>query len=284
MQNEPAPLSTKTIAEYATKKWVDEFRFLRNQAIEPLSTFMEYLTYPYMIDNLILLMTGTLHERPFSEMLDKCHPLGYFDSMASICASTVPEDLYRDILLDTPLAPYFVECVTIQDLSDINIEIIRNSLYKAYLEDFYRLCKKMGGATAELMCEILEFEADRRAINITLNSFGTELTRDEREKLFPNIGTLYPEGIARLSKADDAQAVASDIDPYTLYRKLFQKAADNVDKSLEDMFFEHEVHLCKMTFEMQFHYGIFYSFLRLKEQEVRNILWISEVRDFYRLR
>jgi vacuolar-type H+-ATPase subunit C/Vma6 len=29
-----------------------------------------------MIDNVILLLTGTLHERDTRELLDKCHPLG----------------------------------------------------------------------------------------------------------------------------------------------------------------------------------------------------------------
>ena len=28
-----------------------------------------------------------------------------------------------------------------QDLDDMNIEIMRNTLYKAYLEDFYRFCQ-----------------------------------------------------------------------------------------------------------------------------------------------
>ena len=80
-----------------------------------------------------------------------------------------------------------------------------------------------------------------------------------------------------MSRASDAQAVGAAIEPYALYRKLFQISADNIDKSLEDAFFEQEVFLCKQTFEMQFHYAIFYAYLRLKEQEVRNILWISEV-------
>jgi hypothetical protein len=35
----------------------------------------------------------------------------------------------------------------------------------------------MGGETAEVMCEVLAFEADRRAFIITINSFGTELTK-----------------------------------------------------------------------------------------------------------
>lgn len=35
-------------------------------------------------------------------------------------------------------------------------------------------------AAAEVMSDLLAFEADRRALNITLNSIGTELTRDDR--------------------------------------------------------------------------------------------------------
>ena len=43
---------------------------------------------------------------------------------------------------------------------------------QAYLEDFYAFCCNVGGATKEVMCGILELEADRRAINITVNSLG----------------------------------------------------------------------------------------------------------------
>jgi V-type H+-transporting ATPase subunit d len=48
------------------------------------------------------------------------------------------------------------------------------------------------------------------------------------------------------------------------------------DKALEDVFFEKEVQLNIESFERQFSYAAFYSYFKLKEQEVRNILWISE--------
>ena len=40
-------------------------------------------------------------------------------------------------------------------------------------------------------------QADGRALNITLNSIGTELTRDDRRKLYANFGLLYPHGQVR---------------------------------------------------------------------------------------
>lgn len=52
-----------TIVDKATRKLVDEFRYMRCQASEPLATFLDYLTYGYMIDNVVLIVTGTLHER-----------------------------------------------------------------------------------------------------------------------------------------------------------------------------------------------------------------------------
>jgi vacuolar-type H+-ATPase subunit C/Vma6 len=48
-------------------------------------------------------------------------------------------------------------------------QIMRNTLYKAYLDDFASFCEKLGGTTSEVMSDLLAFEADRRALNITLN-------------------------------------------------------------------------------------------------------------------
>lgn len=108
-----------------------------------------------MIDNVILIITGTLHERDTHELLDRCHPLGVFDTMPALCVATTVAELYNTVLVETPLAPYFANCLSAHDLDELNIEIIRNTLYKAYLEDFYQFCEQLGGPTSEVMGEIL---------------------------------------------------------------------------------------------------------------------------------
>lgn len=103
-------------------------------------------------------------------------------------------------------APYFTECISEQDLNEMNIEIIRNTLYKvcscllgqtyilnewlfvlrihnyyflwaillstvtitqAYLEDFAKFCEKLGGPTAEVMREIIAV----RALSLAVSRF-----------------------------------------------------------------------------------------------------------------
>ena len=82
------------------------------------------------------------------------------------------------------------------------------------MEDFYQFCKSLDTTTAEVMETILQFEADRRAFIITINSFGTELTMDDREKLYPTCGKLFPDGLARLARCEDYDQVKAVADCY----------------------------------------------------------------------
>lgn len=54
---------------------------------------------------------------------------------------------------------------------------------------------------------------------ITINSFDTGLTQDERAKLYPTCGHLYPDGLQELRRTDSYDAVRDVASRYSV-RKI----------------------------------------------------------------
>lgn len=74
-----------------------------------------------MIDNIILLITGTVHERDTHELLQRCHPLGVFDTMPALCVATNVEELYQSVLVETPLGEFLYRLRLGQNFMPINV-------------------------------------------------------------------------------------------------------------------------------------------------------------------
>lgn len=110
---------------------------------------------------------------------------------------------------------------------------------------------------------------------ITINSLRTELRPDERSELLPCCGYLHPYGNMALSQVSNISEARSIIEQYIPYRDIFDEFNLN-QKTLEDTFFEKEVHLNLKSFLYQFNFSIFYAYFKLKEQEIRNVVWIAD--------
>ena len=107
----------------------------------------------------MLLLKGALSGRDINELIEQCHPLGMFKESTMRSIPTFENsakgysDLYQTVLVDTPVGPYFAmflqESAEHGDsrsvLEEVEIEIIKSSLIKYWLEDFYQFVEKLGG-------------------------------------------------------------------------------------------------------------------------------------------
>jgi len=182
-----------------------------------LTTFMSFMQREKVIDNVCMIIQGALNSKPPAELQEKIHPLGVFDGMKEIMSETFDvqngfDDVYNIFLVDSPIGPYFEEylreaaagkdeaprgfeknqvggILTKQDL-----EVMKASLKKAWLEDFYKFCMGIGGTTAEVMGEMLRTEADFRVLLVTLNALHTPLSNEsklqDRNSLYRALATF----------------------------------------------------------------------------------------------
>lgn len=202
-----------------------------------------------------------------------------------------------------PIGRYFMEgygddddseIVKGDDLRERSLDMVEGLVLRKYYQDFYDFCvKEVGGTTGVVMQELLEFEADRRAIiranNNALTSSGGKMDKVDQKKLNPDFGGLnycFGEGfdtIAQLGMeegTDDLYRWLQDADhgfakTYGACIELMHK--DGEDSGLEEAFIKYACRLYELAFDEQFHFGVFYAGLKLKEQEIKNIIWIADM-------
>jgi len=298
-------LAPKTLVRRCQDKWVADFNFMRASAVGALATFLDFMTYEYLIKSISLLISALIKGADVDVVWTELHPLGRSPHLKAVLTFENIEsadglvELYRTVLIDTPVASYFElyfstelrqdqPAMHIQKVyNEIEIDIIDNMIQKLCLEDFYIYCETLGGTTAALMRELLEFEADRRAILITLNSFNSNLNEaqnrgSERRSLYCNFGKLYPDAtMMKFTSVANPQQLAQALAPYKPYADLVAKSDADL-RNLPDHLIELETALCRAAFDSQSQFACFYAFVKLKEAEIRNLRHILNCIDMRR--
>jgi len=305
-----------TIREKCLQKFVSEFDWLRANAVGQLAAFMDMIANEFLLQNCVGMISAIIKGTPVDEVMEHAHPLGrspYLKSMLTFDREDSLEELYRVVLIDMPVAKYFsryfehefkannelTECMR-SAFSENDTNVVSDRLRKLWLEDFYNYCCELGGETGEIMKELLEFEADRRAVEIVHNSIATRSEWNEpshrglRQELFCNFGKLYPicTGALPLSasavggtsslnftRVDNSAALAAAVEHHPIFAEALRVAANSRDTSLSQALKEAEVKLLKKAFDGQSHFAAFYAYVKLKLIELDNINSLSTMAD-----
>ncbi|KAK2198384.1 bifunctional V-type ATPase subunit C-d/ATPase [Babesia duncani] len=289
-----APTSSSNIAMRCRQKLADDFMYLRREAQGDLAQFLDFVAREKMIDNLITLLQGTGNRADPKELLERLDPIGMFQGITAIVSLDLAQpndELHRIVLCDTPIGGYFERFLAqraqaggaLVDAS--NVTSMSATLKRLWLEDFYRYASSLGGTTAEVMGHVLKTEADFRDLALTVNCLGLHQTPSaipDHNRLYSSIGYLYPAGTDRLCKAYNVATVQSALAPYQRYARIFTEslnadATSGQGRSLEDLMYAESLKMCEDCFEQQLHFGIFYAWVKLKQQEIRNIAWIADM-------
>lgn len=277
------------------EKWVKEFEFMKMQATGKFAAFLDLLTHEYLISNVVALIAATVKGTSPEDVLSHCHPLGnspYLQSFFGFEKEDSLIDLYRIVLVDMPIGKYFAKYFDAEMRSgdpqralqgtfkEVDMVVISDQLRKLWLEELWEYSQSLGGATWEMMKPMLEFEADRRAIEIVYNSIQIKSSysdpqhRQARQDLFCSFGKLYPtctaHNIGNFVNVDSIAALQSAVEYVPEYARALRQAVEGVT-TLSDALKQVEVKVLIDGCAGQGHFGVIYSYSKLKAIELENI-------------
>ncbi len=299
---------TSALKMLLKKKLADEIDQVQSVAGPDLDKFIEMIRHKYMIDNVINIIEGIKNKTDKNVIEARNEPLGYLKEISGLLKLDYKkiEDLYDDVLIDTEVGVYFSKFLeevlassdnknvaTINNfLQGLKPEEIKNYLKKIWLEYFYHFCKTLNPTTSEIMEDLLKYEADCQTIQIVYNSlaYNNQFQEEERKKVIPNFGYLYPETTTQLIKCNSLEQLRQILQPYPDYYELVKEIPDpkKLDefglqsglKTLDDLMFKESMKRYSIAFEQQFHFACFYAYIKIKEQEIKNIMLLADMNAF----
>ena len=212
---------TSSLKILLKKKLADEIDYVQSVAGPDLQNFIEMIRHKYMIDNVINIVEGSKNKTSTAIIKSRREPLGFLPDIEGLLNLDVKkiDELYEDVLIDTEVGYYFStfleEVLMTSDVKNVSTinnylqelrpEKIKNYLKKIWFEHFFNYCKTLNPTTQEMMEDLLKFEADCQAIQIVYNSLDHEFNQfqeEERKKVIPYFGYLYPDITAQMIKAN----------------------------------------------------------------------------------
>lgn len=103
-------MSVALLRSKLKKKLADEMEYTVCNATGTVVEFIDMVSVRYQIDNVVNIIEGLKNKVDIEVLLNNTDPLGYFPEIRNIKVLEGDDysGLYRDVLIDTPIGPYFM--------------------------------------------------------------------------------------------------------------------------------------------------------------------------------
>ncbi|MEN2495549.1 MAG: hypothetical protein MHMPM18_000157 [Marteilia pararefringens] len=287
----------------------EEFHRIINLSSGIVKRFMEYLNFPFMINNSLIIMYGIGNKTSNEELSQKIHPIGIFPELNSLKFAKNIDELINVHLRHTQLYPFFKECSQIPDILNKfdadNLEIIRNLIEKNFLEQFYKFTLDNEDLLGCGPRKMLEFEINSRILLLLLNCNSLKIDPKISFRLLPKSGSiLSSQMLKKLSNTQDPAKILNTLNRNHFFKKILSRldsfennliqntmiSPDNNSKhditidskfmsQIEKIIAEIEFEMYVRSFRNLNDAAKIPSYFKLKEIEIRNLIFILDCLD-----
>lgn len=244
----------------------NEYNKLYKGATDELKLLLDYYINRYKILNFIYLLACKENDPELTMAFTKIDEIGLFNELYTLKFSNDMSDVYKFCVESTFLKNYYVNVKFNREIKDNDFQLIQLQFLKQHLEDFYGQLEDT--KSMDFMKNVLKREGDRIIIEIVLNTLDSSIK--DREKLFPRVNSLDLGMKKRLGKCTAIDELRGILGTHNALRKVIME--DDIIKAISKI--ENEKYW--ETFKIYNDISCVYGYLKLREQEIKNVLWVVE--------
>lgn len=232
---------------------------------EKSSVLVDFYKEKFQLDNFIYLWACKEESPKSLENALDIHPLGVYPELNFIKVTQSAKDTWKFCLENTPLCKY-IEGLSHELLKE-DVQYVRSILQKRYIEMLYIYTKE----NQYVLSELVQFEGDKRIIEILYSTVGTSMSSSRKMSIFPKYSTFSEIHKGLLLGCKTIDELNGVLSTHSIHRNIIGN-----EKGMEDSLIREEIRICNKSFYIYDDPSVVYTQLKLQEIEVRNLIFLAD--------
>lgn len=231
-------------------------------ALQQISFFIEN----YKIQNFFFLLSCKEYDAELETSFAKIESLGYFNELDTLKFCANMDEVLSFCVKNTFLADYCAAAMFKKCFGDNNFSIINTQVRKKHIERYAK-------SASDNFLRLLRLEGDKHNLDIVLSTMGADVAAQQRLAWMTPVTNFSQIVYKSIADAADIDDLHTALGATRFYKTLCE---DLKEKDLSSIFQRKEIDAYLAAFDIFNDVTSLYAYLKLREQEIKNILWVAE--------